>query len=787
MPAAKHLDPVLGVDVHIVMIPSPAGPIPTPLPHPYVGMLLDPADYVPIIGATVKVNGLPRAVAGTSGQATPPHMPMGGPFMKPPTCESEMFMGSLTVNADGDPMGFAALPVLSCQDIGIPAPLRPKRKSPAKSLMLPVSLVMPIPGGPPVMVGGPPVPLMPGVEVLIGPLCKGLVKARRALAKKSDLFARSMWALSERLKALANVVFKKLGLDPHGAARNKVERAICAVTGHPVDIASGKVFTDFTDLELLGPFPFRLERVWFSTSTYQGPFGHGWHASCDMGLATSDKVVGVRLADGRVALFPPIATGTSHYEPNEQLTLSRDLHGYALTDNRGLTYRFYAHPQRADQPLAAIIDRGGHVVSFQQNERGQLARIIDSSRRPWDLHYDATQKITTVENSLGQKTTYMHDGAMVHKVVDARGHTRQTEYDDAYRRVATSDALGQRSTFVYDERGNLTSMTGPDGASLRVENGPHDLPVRASDPMQGEWTWTRDERGRVTERRDPLGRTTKYHYTGPWLVGVTDPAGAYTGIGYDPAGNVDAIGTFSGAITRYHHDLLGRVVGVTDPRGNTQTRELDPLGRALRVNESDGNVRNLEYDGEGNVTHAKDTHHDVQFTYQGMGRMRSRSEAGTTVSFEYDTEEQLTGIANEHGLVYRFLLGPTGDVDEESGFDGLMRKYTRDNAGRVLRVERPGARFSEYKYDPAGRVVSVKHSDGTRESYGYRADGELISAANQSASVLFERDVLGRIVREQQGGHQGYRIKFDLVSSPWQRIQNDTLLGSAEICPKIGH
>ena len=33
-PAAKQGDQVMATDTHIVMIPSPGGPVPTPLPHP---------------------------------------------------------------------------------------------------------------------------------------------------------------------------------------------------------------------------------------------------------------------------------------------------------------------------------------------------------------------------------------------------------------------------------------------------------------------------------------------------------------------------------------------------------------------------------------------------------------------------------------------------------------------------------------------------------------------------------------------------------------------------------
>jgi YD repeat-containing protein len=266
----------------------------------------------------------------------------------------------------------------------------------------------------------------------------------------------------------------------------------------------------------------------------------------------------------------------------------------------------------------------------------------------------------------------------------------------------------------------------------------------------------------VTQREDPLGRVLRFHHHAQWLVGVTDPAGGYTALGYDARGNLDAVATPDNAITRYAHDLLGRVVAITDPKGNVQRRELDLLGRVTHVHEPDGNERTLHYDREGNVVHAKDVHHEVRFTYTGMNRLASRVEAGTTVKFEYDTEEQLLGIINEHGHVYRFKLGCTGEVDEEHGFDGLMRRYTRDRAGRVTRVERPGSRFSSFKYDPVGRVIKVEHFDGGIERYAYRPDGELTHASNSEAALVFERDALGRVVKASQGEHW-VQSEYDLL------------------------
>jgi RHS repeat-associated protein len=186
------------------------------------------------------------------------------------------------------------------------------------------------------------------------------------------------------------------------------------------------------------------------------------------------------------------------------------------------------------------------------------------------------------------------------------------------------------------------------------------------------------------------------------------------------------------------------------------------LDHILHVDVPDGNVRKLTYDAESNVLTVKDKHYDVKFAYQGMGRLASRTQEGTTVKFEYDSEESLVAIHNEAGAVYRFTLDKAGNVKEESGFDGLLRKYGRDKAGRVLTVERPDDRATEYSYDTDGRVVAVKYSDGIGESYAYRPDGALIEATNAATSVKFERDALGRIVKEIQG-KDSVESAFDLL------------------------
>ena len=135
LPISKQLDPVLGIDCHIMI---PGGP----LPNPYIGLLINPADFITaaiasvlpppppmpeeggggdadgakmagiahtvativigMMGATVKIgNFIPRAVAGTFIRNIF-HFPIGGAFALPPMNKGHAFMGSLNVLADGD-------------------------------------------------------------------------------------------------------------------------------------------------------------------------------------------------------------------------------------------------------------------------------------------------------------------------------------------------------------------------------------------------------------------------------------------------------------------------------------------------------------------------------------------------------------------------------------------------------------------------------------------------------------------------------------------------------------
>jgi uncharacterized Zn-binding protein involved in type VI secretion len=114
-PAAKQGDQITATDIHIVMVPSPGGPVPTPLPHLFNGLLTGG------LSSNVMIMGRPAATVGSTANNQPPHLPTppGTTFQIPPTNQGTILMGSATVMINGKPAARMGDQAQTCAD---PAP-----------------------------------------------------------------------------------------------------------------------------------------------------------------------------------------------------------------------------------------------------------------------------------------------------------------------------------------------------------------------------------------------------------------------------------------------------------------------------------------------------------------------------------------------------------------------------------------------------------------------------------------------------------------------------------------
>jgi len=112
-PAARQNDAVSAVDVHIVMVPSPGGPVPTPLPHSFSGQLLES------VSTNVLIDGLPAATVGTVARNLPSHLPTppGTVFQVSPMNQGSVQVGSVTVQINGKAAARQGDPVATCTDV----------------------------------------------------------------------------------------------------------------------------------------------------------------------------------------------------------------------------------------------------------------------------------------------------------------------------------------------------------------------------------------------------------------------------------------------------------------------------------------------------------------------------------------------------------------------------------------------------------------------------------------------------------------------------------------------
>lgn len=110
-PVAKRGDRVVGVDTHVVLLPSPSGPVPTLTPMAFDGELVaDPS-------ASVFVDDEALALEESTAENRPGHVPAGGTFQEPPSNVATISRGSSTVFADDRAVARSKDPARCCNDV----------------------------------------------------------------------------------------------------------------------------------------------------------------------------------------------------------------------------------------------------------------------------------------------------------------------------------------------------------------------------------------------------------------------------------------------------------------------------------------------------------------------------------------------------------------------------------------------------------------------------------------------------------------------------------------------
>ena len=402
-----------------------------------------------------------------------------------------------------------------------------------------------------------------------------------------------------------------------------------------------------------------------------------------------------------------------------------------------------------------ITSRTGHdgiTFTFEYDKKGRCTAAL-GTEGIYSYRFTYQEGCTIVENAVGSKTAHYHREGLVVRTVNSLGGETLSTYDAEQNLIGEQDPVGNVKNYKYDDKGNITEIGLPGGGVTKITYNNFNQPLTVTLANGAAWQYEYDEQGNLIAETNPLGATTRYTIMDGLLKSITNASALTTRFEYNRQYQLIQANFPNGNHVSYAYDAIGRLKTITDPNGNRQIREYDLVDNITEITNPNNTIQ-LKYDNKGNVIHAKDKLQEVQMSYDFFGNVTKRTQAGTSVQLVYNKEGQLTGVINEHGHRYHFNLDSDGNVIKEVGFDNITKEYIRNTAGQVMKINRPGNKYTQYEYDTAGNVIGIQYHDGATEEYEYDALGQLIAANNEHTEVKYKYNVLGQIIEETQGEHK---------------------------------
>lgn len=739
LPVGKFYDLAIGIDFHPIIFPWPL-PI---CPVPHIGMVFDltaaimsgissilpdPGDN-PVLSVgcalakgmapSVKVHGQWVAQAGIEII----HLP-GIILHVLPTvtakAESEMWMGSSIVLADGGPCSTQYHPALSCNLVGFPSILRKgKPPKPKVALMAPTSLMTIITSsGKPVLVGGPPTIDLFQLAFKLG--MKGIAKAKQ---------------LKKAQKNADELIPPKKSLEKVQKPENR-----CSL-GEPVDAATGRVYHTNTDFELSGPIPLVWSRTYYSDAKTSGPLGYNWHHSYNVSILRLDeKNFVLRHADGRESRLPVLMDGETHYDRTEKLYWSRDNKGYLLRDNSRLYYRFNTLENRYGySPISEISTADGFSIKFGYSYNGDLKDITDSCGKRLFVENDMEGRVISVSTQFENETIFL-----VRYYYDAAGNLAQTK-----------DCLDVKKTFEYEGH-LLVKLTNQSGMSFYWQYEGYGDKARCIHTWGdgGIQEYFFEYAPGMTRTCNGENAITEYYYTEDKLIYKI----------------VDACG----GITHRQYNEWEELELVVDAEGFSRKTQYDDWGNPVKITNENGEFTLFGYDERQNLTRVKTPGgRELKWEYDECDRViRRKLPSGDQLTYTYE-DKKLKYITDKEKRRFDFEFSDRMELETLIYPNGLFRRWQYDKRGRMIKSTDVKGNATLYQYDRADNVIQINEPDGNTHYFQYDASGNLIHAKDNLREVEFTYGPLGTLTSRSQGKRTvrfGYNTELQLTS-----IRNEKL------------
>jgi RHS repeat-associated protein len=492
--------------------------------------------------------------------------------------------------------------------------------------------------------------------------------------------------------------------------------------GLGVNLANGNLVTRVTGFGINGPgIAVSLDSFYNGLASRSGSLGPRWSLTGgqDVGLEIAPEKVIFRAQSGFRAAFTkdgdgwkaPSGLDAELTESDGTWTLRTRGSGQKLTFTSGgylstqedrngnkLTWRYDA-ANRA----TSVTDVVGRVICFEYTE-GLLTKISDPANRHYTYNFE--------QGRLAQTTNF-------------KGESNRFRYDSAGRLTSVRTARGTVTAISYDSSNRVTKISrfltlGANSGDAAVTSFSYaEGETKQTDPNEHTSTYTIDDSGRVTDTKDPLGRTRSQTWTtNSTIATATDSTGSGGGVGnvtsftYDSANNPIQVSAPTGAAA------TAQYAGGTEGCASSTTAHPDLPKCAT---DTQGSKSAIEYDGAGNVVSVRDVTDgptggaEEKIKRQGddgvdcgakNGQVCSTEDAeGRTTTYGYGKDATVTSVTHP---------GPLGR--NTATYDSLSRLETATDGN---------GRKTTYYYDALDRFKRIVFHDGRDVQYEYDADGNI--------------------------------------------------------------
>jgi RHS repeat-associated protein len=386
--------------------------------------------------------------------------------------------------------------------------------------------------------------------------------------------------------------------------------------------------------------------------------------------------------------------------------------------------------------LLSLTDARSSVTTYTYDSMDRVETRTDPLLRQDTFEYDLMGNLTRWTDRKGQVTTYEYD-ALDREILVGFGTAGQPPNQTYQSTIATTWDDGDRPTQIVDSA-NATITRAYDLLDRMTSEG----------TAEGSVSYTYDAAGRRTGMTAGDQSAVSYAYDAADRLTSVTQGTAVVGFTYDAANRRATLTFPNGIVGEYGYDADSQLTGLTYRLGGAAlgalTYSYDAAGRRSSVGGTWGRTSippalgsatydaanqivtwggaSFSYDANGNLT-SDGTHTytwnardeltalsggaPASFTYDAVGRRRSRTAGGVTTNYLYDAldvaQELVGGSASAN-----YLLG-LGIDERFVRTDGTgTYSYLTDALGSTLALaDAAGTVPSEYTYEPFGATTQL--------------------------------------------------------------------------------